>query len=93
MNVNSLLAYTTDDYTINDLIRIILSIKQYIWDILLSRKTVSMADLLSYVGKIINGGAMFGVLYFQHRERDKDLLNLWNSPATVRMSLLPTSIR
>lgn len=29
VNVNSLLAYTTDDYTINDLIRIILSIKQY----------------------------------------------------------------
>lgn len=87
MNVNSLLAYTTDDYTINDLIRIILSIKQY------GISTVSMADLLSYVGKIINGGAMFGVLYFQHRERDKDLLNLWNGPATVRMSLLPTSIR
>lgn len=52
-----------------------------------------MADLFSYVGKIINGGAIFGVLYFQNRERDKDLFNLWNGPATVRMGLLPTSIR
>lgn len=51
-----------------------------------------MADLFSYVGKIINGGAIFGVLYFQNRERDKDLFNLWNGPATVRMGLLPTSI-
>lgn len=59
----------------------------------MSRKTVIMADLFSYVGKIINGGAIFGVLYFQNRERDKDLFNLWNGPATVRMGLLPSSIR
>lgn len=51
-----------------------------------------MADLFSDVGEIINGGPIFGVLDFQHRERDKDLLNLWNGPATVRMSFPPFSI-